>query len=286
MLRKDLHEANRLSWNEATEAHNSHKKDQAAFFLTGGQTLFPEERKLLGQISGLEVLHLQCNSGQDSLSLAQLGAKVTGVDISDTAVEFARHLSATSAIPATFYRADVYDWLEAAAARPKRCDVAFSSYGALPWLSDLNLWARRVAAVLRLGGRLVLVEFHPFLMVFEDDWTLKYPYFAEGQPLTFEDGIGDYVALSGPGLAPSGYLDGAQDFRNQNPCYEFQWSVGEIVTAILGAGLQLTQLREYPYMNGARLMNGMVEGEGDQYYPPPDLPSMPLMLGLTATKVR
>lgn len=285
MLRKDLHEANRLSWNEATEAHNSHKKDQAAFFLAGGQTLFPEERELLGQISGLEVLHLQCNSGQDSLSLAQMGAKVTGVDISDTAVEFARQLSATSGIPATFYRADVYDWLDSAATRPKRYDVAFSSYGALPWLSDLNLWAKRIAAVLRPGGRLVLVEFHPFLMVFEDDWTLKYHYFAQGQPMSFEDGIGDYVALSGPSLAPSGYLDGTQDFHNPNPCYEFQWSVGEILTAILEAGLQLTQLREYPYMNGARLMHGMVEGEGGRFYPPPGLPSLPLMLGLSATKV-
>lgn len=286
MLRKDLHEANRLSWNEATEAHNSHKKDQAAFFLTGGQTLFREERELLGQISGLEVLHVQCNSGQDSLSMAQLGARVTGVDISDTAVEFARQLSAASGIPATFYRADVYDWLDAAAARPKRYDVAFCSYGALPWLSDLNLWAKGIAAVLRPGGRLVLVEFHPFLMVFEDDWTVKYPYFAQGQPMAFEDGIGDYVALSGPTLAPSGYLDGAQEFRNPNPCYEFQWSVGEIVTAILEAGLQLKQLREYPYMNGARLMNDMVEGEGGRFFPPPDLPSLPLMLGLAATKVQ
>lgn len=91
-MRKDLHEANRLSWNAATVAHNSHKGDQAAFFRRGGSTLFPEELDLLGDIAGLSLLHLQCNSGQDSLSLAQLGADVTGVDISDEAIAFARRL--------------------------------------------------------------------------------------------------------------------------------------------------------------------------------------------------
>jgi 2-polyprenyl-3-methyl-5-hydroxy-6-metoxy-1,4-benzoquinol methylase len=96
MLRKDLHNENRLAWNEATLAHNSHKNNQAAFFRQGGQTLFPEEQQLLGDVSGLSLVHLQCNAGQDTLSLAQLGAEVTGVDISDTAIAFARELSAAS----------------------------------------------------------------------------------------------------------------------------------------------------------------------------------------------
>ncbi|BAZ23858.1 putative methyltransferase [Kalymmatonema gypsitolerans NIES-4073] len=85
-LRKDLHEENRLSWNEATKAHNSHKGDQAKFFRLGGSTLFPEEKELLGDIAGLSLVHLQCNAGQDTLSLVQLGAVATGVDISDEAI--------------------------------------------------------------------------------------------------------------------------------------------------------------------------------------------------------
>ena len=71
-MRKDLHEENRLTWNEATVTHNSHKGDQVAFFRTGGSTLYPEERELLGDIQGLAIVHLQCNSGQDTLSLARL----------------------------------------------------------------------------------------------------------------------------------------------------------------------------------------------------------------------
>src|SRR5690242_3739635 len=106
-MRKEFHEDNRLAWNEATIAHNSHKGDQAAFFCNGGTTLRPEEVHLLGNIQGLSLVHLQCNAGQDTLSLARLGATVTGVDISDTAIDFARQLAHDSGIAATFLRADV-----------------------------------------------------------------------------------------------------------------------------------------------------------------------------------
>ncbi|HCJ4814104.1 TPA: methyltransferase domain-containing protein [Pseudomonas aeruginosa] len=110
-MRSDLHEANRLSWNAATRAHNSHKADQAAFFRNGGSTLYPEELQLLGHLDGLRLLHLQCNAGQDSLSLARLGARVTGVDIADSAIDFARQLSRDSGIAADFQRDDILRWL-------------------------------------------------------------------------------------------------------------------------------------------------------------------------------
>src|SRR5688500_11146373 len=161
MERRHLHEINRIAWNAATQVHNSHKRDQAAFFRGGGSTLFPDEVELLGEISGKRLLHLQCNAGQDTLSLARLGADVTGVDISDEAIAFATALSTDSGIPATFVRADVYDWLEAAQDHPERYDVVFSSYGVLIWLSDLTLWAKRISAILAPGGRVVLIEFHP-----------------------------------------------------------------------------------------------------------------------------
>src|SRR5205807_5965692 len=105
---RDLHEDNRRSWNAATRAHNSHKRDQAAFLRGGGSTLFPEELELIGELSGRSLLHLGCNSGQDTLSLARLGARVTGIDISDEAIAFAERLSEESGIAGTFERADVY----------------------------------------------------------------------------------------------------------------------------------------------------------------------------------
>jgi SAM-dependent methyltransferase len=284
MLRKDLHDQNRRSWNEATAAHNSHKRDQARFLREGGSTLFPEEVELLGNIAGQSLVHLQCNAGQDTLSLAHLGASVTGVDISETAIEFARQLSADAGIPATFERMDVYDWLEMAAAEGRQYDVVFSSYGALCWLSDLPLWARGIAAILKPGGRLVVVEFHPFGFVFEEDWSLKYPYPDGGKHFAWDDGIGDYVGRAGDALAPSGYLEGVKDFVNPVTCHEFAWGVGDIVMALIGAGLTLTTLREYPFANGAKQFDRMRELPGGRMAPPEDIPSLPLMLGVAARK--
>ncbi|HZB95284.1 MAG TPA: class I SAM-dependent methyltransferase [Herpetosiphonaceae bacterium] len=279
---KHLHEENRRSWNAGTEAHNSHKQDQAAFFRGGGSTLFPEELDLLGDIAGRTLVHLQCNAGQDSLSLAARGAVVTGVDISDTAIEFARQLSADAGIPATFHRADVYDWLAATAAGTERFDIAFSSYGALVWLSDLDAWARGIAQILKPAGRFVLVEFHPFASMFDWEWRLELPYFGGGRPLTFEHGIGDYVALSGPALAPSGYLEGVRDFVNPHPGHEFQWPVSEVIQALIDAGLRLRSFQEYPYANGGKLWGDMRELPGGRMLPPEHVPSLPLMYSIVA----
>jgi SAM-dependent methyltransferase len=282
-MRKDLHEANRLAWNAATAAHNSHKRDQARFLREGGSTLFPEELALLGDVCGKLLVHLQCNSGQDTLSLAKLGAEATGVDISDEAVDFARQLSADSSIPATFVRADIFDWLTETAAGTERFDVVFSSYGALGWLSDLRAWAAGIAGVLRPGGRLVLVEFHPVLWIFEDDWSVKYPYSTAGEPLALPR-PSDYVAASGEALTPSGYEQGVTGFTNPHCSYQFGWGLADVIAAVLNAGLRLEALREYPYANGAKPCERMRETPGRRMLPPPELPSLPLMYGLAARK--
>lgn len=283
-MRKDLHEQNRRSWNKATRAHNSHKADQAAFLRAGGSTLFPEELELLGEIAGRSLVHLQCNAGQDTLSLARRGAIVTGVDISDEAIAFATRLAQESEIPATFQRADVYTWLEQTAGTAQRFDIAFCSYGALVWLSDITSWARGIAAILKPGGRFAMVEFHPFAMVFDYDWSHRFPYFAEGQVMTWEEGIGDYVAGSGAALAPSGYLEGVQNFKNPHPTHEFPWGVGEVVTALLEAGFTITALKEYPYANGCKQFDRMRELPGGHMIPPEDVPNLPLMYGIAARK--
>jgi SAM-dependent methyltransferase len=281
---KALHEDNRRAWNAATPAHNSHKADQAAFLRAGGTTLFPEELELLGDISGLSLLHLQCNAGQDTLSLARRGATVTGVDISDYAIDFARNLSADAGIPATFERADLYDWLAEAGTAGRRFDVVFCSYGFACWLSDIQTWARGIAAVLKPGGRFVAVEFHPISMMFDFNWSRKFAYFRGGVPQHWPKGVGDYVQMSGTGLTPSGWLDGVADFRNPHPGHEWQWSIGEMVGALLDAGLGITTFQEYPYANGCKLFERMREGPGLRMYPPDDIPALPLMYGLAARK--
>ncbi len=284
-MRREIHEANRLSWNAATAAHNSHKGDQAAWLRAGGSTLFPEERGLLGELAGRTLLHLQCNAGQDTLSLAALGAAATGVDISDEAVEFARRLSAESGIAAEFERADVYDWLQEAG-RAGRCfDLVFASYGAVCWLSDLGAWARGIAGVLAPGGRFVLVEFHPAAAMFDERMRLVFPYSSGGRVIRCDDGIGDYVARSGDGLLHGAeYREGVVDFCNPHPSHEFAWGLADVVTALLDAGLALEALREWPYSNGFAPYEGMRPLPGRRWAPPEGVPEMPLMYGVAARK--
>lgn len=279
-MREDLHQANRRSWNAATVAHNSHKGDQAAFFLAGGSTLFPEERQLLGDVAGRDLLHLQCNAGQDSLSLAQLGARVTGVDISDEAIAFAQQLSRDSGVAARFERADLYAWFERAQAQGRQFDLVFASYGTICWLSDLDGWARGIAQVLRPGGRFVFVEYHPAGLIFDQQWQPRYDYFNR-EPLA-EGGVGDYVAETHGDLALDGYETGVRDFVNPHPSYEFTWGLGQVVGALLAAGLTLEHLEEYPYANGWRAFDRMQVLEGRRFAPPEDMPGVPLMYSLAA----
>ena len=276
---RSAHEANRLSWNAVTPAHNRHKGDQAAFLRAGGTTLFDEERVLVGDVRGQRLVHLQCNCGQDTLSWVTLGADAVGVDISDAAVDFARALSRDAGLPARFERADVLDWL---AASPERFDVAFASYGTLAWLSDLRAYFDGVARVLAGGGRYVLMEFHPTAWIFGLDWTWRFPYSSGGEPLVEPGGVSDYVQASGSGLlmaAPGAQLDLAP-FENPFPSREFIWGLGDILGAALGAGLRIERLVEYPYANGWRGFDGMTPLLGNRWAPPPDRPSLPLMFGL------
>lgn len=283
--RRELHEDNRVSWNAATRVHNSHLGDQATFFRNGGNKLYPEERALLGDLHGLSVVHLQCNSGQDTLSLVQLGAEAIGVDISDEAIETARRISQNSGVPATFYRADVYDWLAEAAHRDSRYDVMFCSYGAIGWLSDLNTWARGIAAILKPGGHFVVVEFHPAALIFDERLRRTYPYFSYGEPITEEEGIDDYVASSVGDSPPPGWIPGAEPFRNPHRMHSFSWSIAEVVTALMDAGLTLKVLREFPYSNGWRPFEGMQEQPGRRWIEPPSTPNLPLMYALKMEKV-
>ncbi len=280
MANKAIHEVNRRSWNEGTKAHNSHKGDQAAFFRAGGNTLFPEERSLLGNIAGEALLHLQCNCGQDSLSIARhLGATVTGVDISDEAIRVARQLSRDSGIQASFHRADIYDFFTEASAV---YDTVFSSYGVLCWLSDLAAWGRGIAGCLKPAGRFVLLDFHPAFAMLDEEWRLRHDYMG-GVRHEFESGVGDYIALTGAAAEIDSLLPGIRDFKNPHPGVEFQWGVAEVATALIDAGLQLSHLAEYNYCNGFKPMSDMVDLGGRRYAMPARLPqSFPLMFSLVA----
>lgn len=274
-----LREQNRRSWEEVVPAHESHRGDLAGFLKRGGSTLFPEELQLLGEVEGRSLAHLMCNTGGDSLSLASRGARVTGVDVSERAVESARGLSRESGIEARFVRSDIYDWLESGA--ETGFDLAYASYGVVCWLSDLDRWALGLRRMLAPGGRFALVDFHPAAMMLDSGWRLAHDYYSGGEPLQ-ESGVGDYVGESGGGLTPAGYEEGFRGFENPEPCYLFRWGLGEVVSALCGAGFVLRALEEYPYSNGERQFSGMRELAGGRMVAPEGVPRVPLMYGIAA----
>jgi SAM-dependent methyltransferase len=268
------YESTRRSWNIATRNHNSHKGDQAAFLRGGGDVLFPEELELLGPLAGRRLAHLQCNAGQDSLCLARRGAAVTGVDLSDEAIAFARGLSEASGIGATFVQAEVVDWM---ATTDLRFDLAFSSYGAACWLPHLGAWASGLRRVLVPGGLFVYVDFHPVVgSIGADLRTAGDDYFSKAP---FVEPVNDYVAQSGAHL---GAPELAQPGENEMPAHWWQHGLGEIVTAIADAGMRIECVREYAHANGCRVHPALVASEGRRWVWPQGVPRLPLMFGLCA----
>ncbi len=283
-MTNNMHEANRHSWNRATTQHHTHRPDIIEKYQAGKNGLYPEEIALLGDIVGKNLVHLQCNDGQDSVSIAKhLGAIVTGVDISDTAIAFAQRLSAETNIPATFIRSDIFSWFEE---NTIQYDVVFTSYGAINWLSDIRIWGKGIAKSLKAGGQFVLMEFHPFMLMHlspNDDsgeWQLSADYMG-GKPIEEQWGVGDYVGESGS-TREENIERGT--FQNPDPAYEFPWGVADLVTALLDAGLTLTHLQEFPYCNGWMPFVDMRQEEGRRNYPPEGKPVIPLMLGIRAIK--
>jgi SAM-dependent methyltransferase len=279
-------ERTRRSWNAVVPVHASHRPRLAAFLSAGGSTLFPEESALLGPVAGRSALHLLCNTGQDSLSLAAAGADVTGVDISDEAITAARRLARDTGIAARFERAEALDWLATAAKAGTTYDIAFASYGVVCWLRDLAEFAAALARVVEPGGRFVLVDFHPVAAIFDAQWRHREPYPGGGAPLEL-DGVGDYVGAAEGGLSPGGHAAGQQPaagFRNPHPCTLYRWGLGNVVTAFSAAPWSVQRLEEYPFANGERQFERMRALPGRRLAPPLDVPSVPLMYGLLAAR--
>jgi SAM-dependent methyltransferase len=230
MTRDDWTAANRMCWDERVPIHVRSAFYDVDGFLAGATTLRPFERDEVGPVTGLDLVHLQCHFGLDTLSWAREGARVTGLDFSAPAIEAARELSVRAALEARWVVGDVHDAPGLLGGRA--FDVVYTGLGAHNWLPDVRSWARMVASLLRPGGFLYLAEFHPFTDVFADDsLEVTYPYWHD-EPLVWDD-EGTYADLE------------AKTSRNRT----FEWTHGlaDVVTALLGADLRLELLTEHPF---------------------------------------
>jgi SAM-dependent methyltransferase len=263
--------ANKALWEEWTAIHERSGFYDVEAWKAGNRPMVEFALEEVGDVSGRDLLHLQCHFGLDTLAWARRGARVTGVDFSERAIALAGSLAAELRLDATFVRADV---LELDRVLDGDFDIVFTSFGVLGWLDDLERWARVVARFLRPGGMFYLAEFHPFSQAMDDVDstvpTLRYPYFPSREPVAFP--------------TQGSYAD--PDAKVEQPV-EYGWShsMGEIVTVLAGAGLRIEFLHEQPF-TVYRAMPYLVEsGDGRTWrLPEPYDGRLPLMFSLKATK--
>ena len=265
--REEWREANRANWDERVPIHASGEFYDVAAFRAGQERLQPFEIAEVGDVSGKDLLHLQCHFGIDTLSWARRGARVAGLDFSAPAVETARSLASELGLDATFVQSDVYEAVEALEGRT--FDVVYTGRGALNWLPDIGRWAGVVASLVREGGFLYLAEFHPFTEVFGDeDLSVEHDYFQGDAPQVWDE--------------PGTYADFEAETSN-NLTYEWNHPLGEVVSAVIDAGLTVELLHEHDYTMFPRWP--FLEKSGfDTYRPPEGTPKIPLMYSLRARK--
>ncbi|WP_267402864.1 MULTISPECIES: class I SAM-dependent methyltransferase [unclassified Chryseobacterium] len=170
-------EINKNSWNAKVEPHLKSDFYFVDEFLKGRTSLNSIELELLGDIKGKTVLHLQCHFGQDSISLSRMGAKVTGIDLSDKAIETAKDLAQKTGKNVEFICTDLYNLPNVL---DQKFDIVFTSYGTIGWLPDLEKWAKIINHFLKPNGKFIMAEFHPVVWMFDDDFEgVKYNYFNE-----------------------------------------------------------------------------------------------------------
>lgn len=241
--------ANKNLWNQRTAVHKDSDFYNLAGFKAGESVLTSIELNELGDVKGKTMLHLQCHFGMDSLDWARRGAKVTGVDLSDAAIEEAKKLNEELGLDAKFICANVYDIAiskneeaktppleslpagQAGLGEAENFDIVFTSYGTIGWLPDLQPWAKMIAERLKPGGIFYLAEFHPVVWMFDDDFTnIKYSY--ENREVIVTENQGTYT-------------DRNADIKGKE--YSWNHSISEVLNALIGAGLKIEMFNEYMY---------------------------------------
>ncbi|HZR42476.1 MAG TPA: class I SAM-dependent methyltransferase [Ktedonobacteraceae bacterium] len=266
------HLLNRDFWNAVVPNHASSAFYNLEAFKAGATSLLPIELEELGSVEGKTLLHLQCHFGMDTLSWARLGASVTGVDFSDQAITSARSLAQELNLDANFVCSDIYDL-------PNKLTgqfaIVFTSYGVLCWLPDVNRWATVVAHFLQPGGTFYIVDGHPFTRVFSYDQHARNvadlkvisSYFTEEPTISEVDGS---------------YADSAEKIPPKK-LLTWNHSLGEIITALIQAGLTIEFLHEFPVMHWAPFPF-LKQGEDRLWHLPSGDPPIPLLFSLRATK--
>jgi len=257
-------EINRQSWNNRTETHLKSEFYDLDNFVKGKTSLNSIELDLLGDVKGKTILHLQCHFGQDTISLSRLGAEVTGIDLSDKAIQSAQQIAKDTHSNANFICCDIYDLPNHL---DKQFDIVFTSYGTIGWLPDLDKWANIVSHYLKPNGQFVFVEFHPVVWMFDDNFEkIGYNYFNSGAIVESESGT---------------YADKTAEISQEN----VMWNHGlsEVMNSLINNGLEINSLNEYDY-SPYNCFNKTVEFEPNKYRIAHLQDKIPMVFSIVAKK--
>lgn len=228
MSLKEYTAQNRRGWDEIAELRQR-KFAPADYFANGGCQLPESSLAAAGDVTGVRLCHLQCATGEDTLSWANRGAEATGVDISPEQIRLAAEKAELAGLPVRFVSADVYELPEYLV--EERFGVVFTGGGSLDWLPDVGRWAQIVASLLQRGGKLIVEEGHPLatcMRVKDGQVRVTHDYFAR-EPASYTDWT---------------HFAGGEDARETK--YNFVWPLGDIVTSLCRAGLRIESLEERP----------------------------------------
>lgn len=261
---KDYKEFNRDTWNKKTKVHLESDFYDMDAFLAGETSLKQIELDLLDDVAGKTILHLQCHFGQDSLSLARMGAKVTGIDLSNNAIEKAREINLKLGLDAEFACCDIYDTPNEI---KEQFDIVFATYGTIGWLPDMSKWAEVVSRMLKPGGQFIFVEFHPAVWMFDDDFeTIGYDYFNTGE-------IVETYAGS--------YADRNADIETTSVMWNH--SMADVLQSLINQDLELVNFQEYDY-SPYNCLRKMKEIEAGKWVVEHFSKKFPMVYSLVATK--
>lgn len=225
---------NRQAWDEIAEVRSKTMKT-AEFFAKGGCTLSDELLAVAGDVHRLSLCHLQCATGEDTLSWANRGAHATGIDLSPKQIELAKQKAAAAGSPVRFIASDIYTL--PAHLFEEGFDIVFTGGGAIVWLPDLHEWAKIIAGLLKPGGRLIIDEEHPLAGCMEvQDGVVRI--------------VDDYFGRKPEMFIGWTHFSGGEHATEKK--YEFTWPLGDVVTALARAGLRIELLEERPSQAGWR----------------------------------
>lgn len=260
---------NRAWWDERAPIHAEGDFYDLDGFVAGHDTLLAFEPEALGDVAGLDLVHLQCHMGMDTLSWARRGARVTGLDFSEPAIATARSLAEHIGVEARFEVADVYDAVEVLGAT---YDITYQSLGSLNWHPDMGRWARILYTLTRPGGRYCLLEGHPMGWVLDDAGEkVEYPYFfvPGGQRISDEGGT---------------YADMSAETVN-NDTIEFSHTLSDVIQALIDAGFVLERFAEHPF-TVFEMWPWLEErpGQTTTWWGPEGRPTLPMMYSVVARR--